>query len=687
MSRHPKRVWFPRASSDDAPTDTAASHTAKHCPEKHLAVVLDDIASRRAYRPGTGPRLRPVTLIPPRDTTAYIRDEFFVPPDLSRDGKKRLQYAVGWTDLPAARLVVDAERVHEYVSPLAYEEWCTARAAERDEEERRVEEEENLRLVAEAERGGFALRNGFLARRDTTEAPLESDGWEGGKRKRTHDDDDGLSRDGEEAGGKRRRPVRPRKNAPSLSAPPKALLEAFGELDDAEADTDDTNEEEAIFRQLNGEQEQEQEQEQVEDSYDSGEESDGAPVPDGLAPHPPAKKQRTTSPAPPSIVRLPPALETDSGRSTPFLDSSRRSTSSPALPPLPQPSHTTTTTQEAHLIPGSAFLPSLPQASATQTSTPSASRTASAIQPPRRSLLSVRDPPSQSPPPPHIPHTQTPTPKASNPNPRPPATAPPAMNGSNSNHNYNPPAPPSVKRWGFGFVPLPQSTTTTTLRSTAIAVPKAPSVSPQPQPAQSTQHHPHPNNQPQPPPKQPPRRRKTPSPTTTTTATKAQPPPRSQSLQGTNVFEVLRLEGLQIRHVLGHPARYFAVRWRGDWPPGQNPTWEPERNIPESLVGAFLLTNPVALGPVSPSRHRRAAAAAAAVTGEAPWDPAFDGFAASSPPRARRRKCPSVSGAFAAVEDGGDADGEVKCKVEEVDEDDVLLVTDEHPPRRPSLSW
>ncbi|KAF6822598.1 chromo domain-containing protein [Colletotrichum plurivorum] len=672
MSRHPRRVWFPRASSDDAPTNTAASHAAKHPAEKHLAVVLDDIASRRTYRPGTGPRLRPVTLIPPRDTTAYIRDEFFVPPALSHDGKKRLQYAVGWTDLPAARLVVDAERVDEYVSPLAYEEWCAARAAERDEEERRVEEEENLRLVAKAERGGFALRNGFLARRDSTahEAPMESDGWEGGKRKRTHgDDDDGMLREGEEAGGKRRRPGRPRKNAPSLSTPFKALLEAFGELDDADADTDDTNEEEALFRQLNGE----QEQEQVEDSYDSGEESDGAPAPASMPPYPPAKKQRTTSPTPPSIVRLPPALETDSGRSTPFLDSSRRSTSSPALPPLPQPSHTTTTTQQAHLIPGSAFLPSLPQASATQTFTLSASRTASAIQPPRRSLLSVRDPPSPSPP--HMPHTQTPTPKASNHPPRPPATAPPAMNASNSNHNYNPPAPPSVKRWGFGFVPLPQTTTTTTPRSAATAVPEAPSLS-------QPQHPSQPNNQPQ----SPPRSRKTPTPTTAT-ATKPQPPPRSQSPQETNVFEVLRLEGLQIRHVLGRPARYFAVRWRGDWPAGQNPTWEPERNIPESLVGAFLLTNPVALGPVSPSRHRRAAAAAAAVTGEAPWDPAFDGFAASSPPRACRRECPSVLGAFAAVEDGGDADGEVKCKVEEVDEDEVLLVTDEPRPRRPTLSW
>ncbi|KAI8189896.1 hypothetical protein K4K54_012412 [Colletotrichum sp. SAR 10_86] len=39
-----------------------------------------------------------------------------------------------------------------------------------------------------------------------------------------------------------------------------------------------------------------------------------------------------------------------------------------------------------------------------------------------------------------------------------------------------------------------------------------------------------------------------------------------------DVYEVLRLEGLQIRHVRGKPGRYFAVRWKGNWPSDQNPT-------------------------------------------------------------------------------------------------------------------
>lgn len=30
--------------------------------------------------------------------------------------------------------------------------------------------------------------------------------------------------------------------------------------------------------------------------------------------------------------------------------------------------------------------------------------------------------------------------------------------------------------------------------------------------------------------------------------------------------------------------RYFKVRWEGDWPPDQNPTWEPEENIPPNMV-------------------------------------------------------------------------------------------------------
>jgi hypothetical protein len=38
----------------------------------------------------------------------------------------------------------------------------------------------------------------------------------------------------------------------------------------------------------------------------------------------------------------------------------------------------------------------------------------------------------------------------------------------------------------------------------------------------------------------------------------------------------------------GNRVRYFKVLWVGDWPPSQNPTWEPEENISEVLVNAYL---------------------------------------------------------------------------------------------------
>ncbi|MDA4133383.1 MAG: chromo domain-containing protein [Thaumarchaeota archaeon] len=49
-------------------------------------------------------------------------------------------------------------------------------------------------------------------------------------------------------------------------------------------------------------------------------------------------------------------------------------------------------------------------------------------------------------------------------------------------------------------------------------------------------------------------------------------------------WEVKRLEGM--REVDG--VLYFKVRWEGDWPPDENPTWEPEENIMKSLVNKYL---------------------------------------------------------------------------------------------------
>ncbi|KAK8138576.1 hypothetical protein PG984_001956 [Apiospora sp. TS-2023a] len=53
-------------------------------------------------------------------------------------------------------------------------------------------------------------------------------------------------------------------------------------------------------------------------------------------------------------------------------------------------------------------------------------------------------------------------------------------------------------------------------------------------------------------------------------------------------WEVKRLEGHTISEVDGRPVRFFKVRWEGDWPPNENPTWEPQENLPPGLVKQYL---------------------------------------------------------------------------------------------------
>ncbi|EKJ74882.1 hypothetical protein NXS19_008586 [Fusarium pseudograminearum] len=54
-------------------------------------------------------------------------------------------------------------------------------------------------------------------------------------------------------------------------------------------------------------------------------------------------------------------------------------------------------------------------------------------------------------------------------------------------------------------------------------------------------------------------------------------------------WEVKRIEGMDMYEAEGEGlVRYFKVRWEGDWPPDQNPTWEPESNLPDQLVRRYL---------------------------------------------------------------------------------------------------
>ncbi|KAG6091559.1 hypothetical protein E4U30_006712 [Claviceps sp. LM220 group G6] len=56
-----------------------------------------------------------------------------------------------------------------------------------------------------------------------------------------------------------------------------------------------------------------------------------------------------------------------------------------------------------------------------------------------------------------------------------------------------------------------------------------------------------------------------------------------------SAWEVERLEDMTLYHVQNHgPIRYFLVRWVGEWPPEQNPSWEPEHNLHPDLVRNYM---------------------------------------------------------------------------------------------------
>jgi hypothetical protein len=96
---------------------------------------------------------------------------------------------------------------------------------------------------------------------------------------------------------------------------------------------------------------------------------------------------------------------------------------------------------------------------------------------------------------------------------------------------------------------------------------------------------------------------------------------------GEPVWEVQRLEDMEWFEVEGKGlVRYFKVRWEGDWPPDQNPSWEPEENIPPTLVRNYL-KNPKRNSKVTKPALKRK-------RDELPW--------------ASGRKYSSVSEAFAA---------------------------------------
>ncbi|KAG5967042.1 hypothetical protein E4U57_001371 [Claviceps arundinis] len=78
------------------------------------------------------------------------------------------------------------------------------------------------------------------------------------------------------------------------------------------------------------------------------------------------------------------------------------------------------------------------------------------------------------------------------------------------------------------------------------------------------------------------------------------PPPPSPQMSSPSInsssheaddlaWEVERLEDMALYHVQNHGLiRHFLVRWVGEWPPEQNPSWEPEHNLHPDLVRNYM---------------------------------------------------------------------------------------------------
>lgn len=121
-------------------------------PPRCPTTVEIPLHSIRRYVPGSGPPPPRISLVPPRDSTAYIIDQFVLPPDkdMTPTSRRLIHYHIGFTDLPAVKLLVPCTEVLDYVSPRELEDW-----EYRNEERKEVE---RARLLAEKQRAGFTKK-------------------------------------------------------------------------------------------------------------------------------------------------------------------------------------------------------------------------------------------------------------------------------------------------------------------------------------------------------------------------------------------------------------------------------------------------------------------------------------------------------------------------------------------------
>ncbi|KAI0907541.1 hypothetical protein F4823DRAFT_548756 [Ustulina deusta] len=551
-----------------------------HAPPRGSRVEIPLPSKPRDYRPGDGPALAPVRLMLDHDTGAFIVEKRVRPgKPINGELKLELYYIVGWPDLPTARVAVLATKILDYVSPRTLEDWEYKSSLEKDEEEKRVAAEK--RKQEERAKTRVAATSGTETRMSTPVTP-------GQKRRGRPSKAEVLARQlAEQASFGEDElasvPLPPaRTSGPSLSTPKKRLAQVSTDLEDLE----ETDVNEAISKQLQGGSGRDS------DSQTAGDldEPDRLDTEDGfssLNPFLPSPSSRGYAEF--LVPNLPSSAPNDPTRSTPlfpiFLHSKKppaRQQKTQLTTPVPVPSYPRQSWKIKPPVPLGKTITPVPAPSFPFGGVRLRGQTRVVT------VTPVPAPPCPVPKPKPLkrPHEPKCTP------------VPPPVNSITSNVSQGlifEPAPKKARK--ATSTPIPPPTI-----STASEKPKRVACTPIPPPppfasdraaglqkrnsfapagqkrhtsagaAGTVEHDDGPHTP-----------SKSATPTARTSSSRKRPKPKEDQ-----EWEVKQLEGDKVLETSGKLDRFFKVRWVGNWPADQNPTWEPEENISQVLVQKYL---------------------------------------------------------------------------------------------------
>ncbi|KAK1757900.1 hypothetical protein QBC47DRAFT_377236 [Echria macrotheca] len=474
------------------------------------------------YVPGSGPPLAPISLLPPHDSTAYIIDQYVLPPikDTKEDSRRILYYHVGFTDLPTVKIMIPCNKVLDYVSPRELEEW-EAKNMDRNEAERALILQEKKRLAGAGKVPGRVGR--------PRKVPLQSPA------PTVSATEDTIALAKAVAG-------------PSLSTPQKRKL--LGAFVDEEEGGETSHVEESDGAGLPG-------REQSAESDESGMEEEGSE--DDM------DQERDSVDQLPSVSFRTSALgQAGSSRAsdaTPLPTESVQSHSRSSSPPREKPSmvalsrsiSSSISSTAARLHPAWAQAFGRPAEEATQ---------------PKSAAKKENGENGVS------------TPSSAPPRPKPKSLGGPSKKAL----NYSTPKPSSLSQ------PRRSSRPSTPRRATPSSATEAVAGQKRDHTAETK-------------PKESPRKTKTKG-----KRKRGKSEPESDEDLEEDVWVVKELLDDRYIRDKGQKVHMYLVRWEGDWPPEQNPTWEPAANIQdENLVVEYRRRKKAGL--LKPDKHQKTLAA------------------------------------------------------------------------------